>query len=133
MCGVLEDKLAAGSPDHVVGRGGLDELKSVAEGVALANQGVNVHLAERQREFEANDLALGNFIAQNGGEPGFAQVDVCTREPCWSCGVNLDADVKGEAGLLAALENVAGGVAFGLIVNVQREISMRRGEGCDDS
>jgi hypothetical protein len=72
MVGVGEGKLAAGPVNNVVGGGGLHELKTEAESVALPSQSKNFNLAQGQCEFEANDFAQGNFIAQHGRQARLA-------------------------------------------------------------
>jgi len=72
---VFDGELAAGTPNHILGRAGLDELKTVAEGTPLANKCVDINIAGRQREFEADNLSDGNFHEEHRGNARLANVN----------------------------------------------------------
>ncbi len=111
--------MPAGHADRVVGGGGLDKLKSEAESVALPSQSKNFNLAQSQSEFEANDFAQRNFIAQHGGQARLAQIDGVSVYHGGIAGINLDVDFQRETGLLARIPVVAGRVAFAVTFSLQ--------------
>jgi len=51
------------------------EFKAAADGIALANQGVDGDIPGWDRERETHHFAEGDFVAQHGRDPGLADID----------------------------------------------------------
>jgi len=54
---LFESKLPACPPNHFLRRAGLDELKSVAEGVSLADQRMHFDISQRELQLQPDDFA----------------------------------------------------------------------------
>jgi len=100
---LLHCQLPAGAPDNVQRRSGVHELEAVAERASLANHRQHVNIAEGQREFQTNDFAHGDFDAQHGGDPRFAEVDGVAPNHRAVAGIDADGYFDLEPAMTASV------------------------------
>ena len=65
--GLLDCHLTTGAADNVLCGTGFDELKSIAEGIALADHRMHLYVPERQGELQPDDLSNRDFNAEHSG------------------------------------------------------------------
>lgn len=120
---MLDGQLAAGLPNSVARGGWLDKLKSVAEGIALANQRENLNSTERDGEFEADQFANRDFLAQHGGDSRFTQIDRVAIYHAAIARIDTDGDIEAKTRLLSGVMDVAFRARDGLTYEIQTLIS----------
>jgi hypothetical protein len=58
--------MRAGASDRIVGGAHFDKLESVSEGMPVPDHGVDLHIAERERQVQSHDLANWDLYQQHG-------------------------------------------------------------------
>ena len=123
----LQDgEFAASAPNNILRLGGLEELKAIAEGATLANQGVYLHGPVGQGEFETNDFVQLYLLSQHGGDSGFADVYSVPANDRTVAGIDANVDFQLEAGMTAGVHNLTSRAGSELTAAFQSLIPDRR-------
>jgi hypothetical protein len=125
--GLGNGEFSAGTADHILCFGGLQELKAIAESVTLADQGVHFHFSMRQGEFQTNYFVQLELLPQHGGDSGLADVYRVATNDLTVTGIDTNVNFQLETGMTAGVHNFMGGASSELTAAFQSLLPDRRG------
>jgi len=116
--GLLYGELAAGAPNHILGRTGFHELKAIAEGTSLAHECVDVNIAGRQRKLQANDLSNRNFHTEHSGNPRLADIHCVSAYDRGVARIDTDISLQSVARMSASFHEAPIRIGIGFLPKV---------------
>ena len=97
--------MPAGTLNDLELRYGFEEFEAVAESAPLPCKGMNLYIAGGETELQPYDFSDADFVAEHGGNSGFADVNRMTTNHGGIAGIDTDLGFQLVTRMTAAFDH----------------------------